>query len=281
MDLRALKDTPPWEWPENTDTRLLELLRDERTSDSDLCLAVELAGDYTVINDALADALLAIIRAHGKSDQIRCTAAISLGPALEHAYDFDDLDDFDDVTISQSEFRRIQESLWKLYLDADVPKDVRRRILEASVRAPEDWHADAIRAAYSSKDEDWRLTAVFGMRHVRGFETQILDALKSDNEDIHFEAVVAAGAWELDSAWPHVADLISLETEKALLLAAIDAVASIRPDEASELLAELGDAEDEDIVAAAEEAAAMAAAMADATRGDEDLDEEDDDEILS
>jgi hypothetical protein len=55
-------------------------------------------------------------------------------------------------------------------MDASVPTDVRRRILEASVRAPQDWHRDAIRAAYASDDDVWRLTAVFCMRSVRGFE---------------------------------------------------------------------------------------------------------------
>jgi hypothetical protein len=49
---------------------------------------------------------------------------------------------------------------------------VRRRVLEASVRAPQDWHQEAIREAYSSGDESWRLTAVFCMRFVRGFKDQ-------------------------------------------------------------------------------------------------------------
>ena len=60
------------------------------------------------------------------------------------------------------------------------------------------------RAAYSSDDEDWKLTAVFAMRSVRGFDGQILEALESENEDIHYEAVCAAGNWELEAAWSHV-----------------------------------------------------------------------------
>ena len=42
-------------------------------------------------------------------------------------------------------------------------------------------------------DEAWRLTAVFCMRFIRGFEEQILEALKSQHPDIHHEAVLAAG----------------------------------------------------------------------------------------
>jgi len=70
----------------------------------------------------------------------------------------------------------IQDTLHRLYLDNSNPKEARRRILEASVRAPENWHHNAINSAYSSGDKDWMLTAVFSMRWVRGFECQILEA---------------------------------------------------------------------------------------------------------
>ena len=144
-------------------------------------------------------------------------------------------------------------------MDADVPQEVRRRILEAAVRAPQDWHQDAIREAYSSADESWRLTAVFCMRFIRGFNDQILEALESENHDIHYEAVCAAGNWEVDAAWSHIAGLVTTEEpDKPLLLAAIDAVASIRPQEAAEILTDLMDSEDEDIAEAILEALAMA-----------------------
>ena len=153
---------------------------------------------------------------------------------------------------------------------------MRRRILEASVRAPQDWHQDAVRAAYSSADEVWRLTAVFCMRFVRGFDEQILEALDSKNPDIHCEAVLAAGNWEVDAAWPHVAALVaSEETDKPLLLAAIAAAASIRPHEAAEILDDLADSDDEDIVAAVDEALAMAGGPS-GEDADDDFDDDDD-----
>jgi hypothetical protein len=158
---------------------------------------------------------------------------------LEHA-DTEAFEDAEDLPISERTFHRIQEALCTLYMDASVPTDVRRRILEASVRAPQDWHRDAIRAAYSSDDDVWRLTAVFCMRSVRGFDAQILEALDSANPDIHYDAVIAAGNWEVDAAWAHVAALVtSRKTDKSLLLAAIDAVASIRPHDAPERPADL------------------------------------------
>jgi len=263
MNLRTLKDTPPWDWPEGTGKALLGILRDDRPSASDLLLATELAGDFTVINDELVDALLSILRSGDTPETVRGAAAISLGPALEHA-DTQDFEDADDLPITERTFHRVQDSLRKLYMDASVPKEVRRRILEASVRAPQNWHQDAVRAAYASDDEAWRLTAVFCMRFVRGFDEQILEALDSRNPDIHYEAVCAAGDWEVDAAWPHITALVtSGKTDKPLLLAAIGAVASIRPHEAAGILHGLTDSDDEDIVDAVFEATAMAGGLSD------------------
>jgi len=176
MNLKILKETPPWEWPEDACNMFLEILEDDQADTHDRILAAELAGDFTVINDELVGALLAVLQRDDEPEILRGTAAISLGPVLEQA-DIDEFDDPDAVPVSQDTFHKIRESLHRLYLDADVPKTVRRRILEASVRAPLDWHQDAVRAAYSSDDEDWKLTAVFSMRWVRGFDNQILEAL--------------------------------------------------------------------------------------------------------
>ena len=270
MELKIFKDIPPWEWPEDADRIFLGVLGDDRTDESDRLLAVELAGDFVVINDDLVDALLAIVHNAKDSESLRARAAISLGPALEYAY-MDGFEDAEDVPISENKFHEIQESLSKLYMDTDVPQEVRRRILEAAVRAPQDWHQDAIREAYSNAEESWRLTAVFCMRFVRGFNDQILEALESENQDIHYEAVCAAGNWEVDASWSHIATLITTEeTDKYLLLAAIEAVATIRPHDAAQLLIGLTESNDEDIAEAAYEAMAMTGAGVD----------EDDDEYL-
>jgi hypothetical protein len=270
MNLQTLYDTPPWDWPEGTAEMFLGILRDDQADGSERLLAAELAGDFTVINDHLADALLSIVRNGDESEELRGKAVISLGPALEHAY-IDGFEDPDDVPISEETFRGIQGSLRGLYMDAGVPKEVRRPILEASVRAPQDWHQGAIRAAYSSGDESWRLTAVFCMRFVRGFNNQILEALQNENEDIHYQAVCAAGNWEVDAAWSHIAGLVTTEeTDKPLLLAAIEAVAGIRPQEATEILLDLTDSDDEDIAEAAYEAMAIAEGLLDDEYDDED-----------
>lgn len=263
MDVKALRDIPPWEWPEGAGKLFLDILRGGQAAKADRLLAAELAGDLTVINDELADVLLSILRSGDEWKKLRGQAAISLGPVLEQA-DMHWFQEADVVPIAERTFHRIQDSLRKLYMDAGVPEEVRRRILEAAVRASRDWHREAVRAAYSSDDEAWRLTAVFCMRFVRGFDEQILEALGSRNSDIHYEAVCAAGAWEVDAAWPHIAALVTSEdTDKPLRLAAIEAVASIRPREAAEILDELSDSDDEDIAEAVSEAMVMAQGLAD------------------
>ena len=258
MDIKILNDIPPWDWPEGTDEVLLGILRDDQADEDDRLLAAELAGDFVVINDELAEALLSILCNGVEPEKLRAKAAISFGPALEHAYT-DEFEEPDDVPISEQTFRRIQEMLRQLYTDAHPPKEVRRRILEASVRAPEDWHQNAVRAAYSSDDEDWKLTAVFCMRFICGFDDQILESLHSSNPDVHYEAVCAAGNWQVDAGWSHIAALVTADsTDKPLLLAAIEAAAGIRPQQAVGILGDLMDSDDEDIADAVYEAMVMA-----------------------
>ena len=269
MDLKALLDTPPWDWPGDAGNIFWRLLLDRRAKESDRLIAAELAGDFTVINDDLADALLMIANSANESEQLRSRAAISLGPALEQA-DTDGFEDPEDVPITEPMFHTIQASLEKLYLDNNTPKEVRRRSFEASVRAPQVWHQAAIEQAYSSGDKEWTLTAVFSMRWVRGFDEQILLALKSSDPEIKYEAVVAAGNWGLDAAWSPIVELLNDGlSPKPLLLAAIGAIGSIRANEAPEILVDLADSDDEEIAQAVVEALAT---------DDSDLDEEDEDD---
>jgi hypothetical protein len=270
MDLKTLLDTPPWDWPEDAGRTFWRILTDPRSKESDRLVAAELAGDFTVINDELADTLVTVASSAREPEPLRAQAAISLGPALEQA-DIDGFEDPDDVPITEHTFLTIQESLEKLYLGKSTPKEVRRRSLEASVRAPQTWHQRAIEQAYSSGDKEWMLTAVFAMRWVRGFDDQILAALKSSDLEIKYQAVVAAGNWGLDAAWSPIVELLSdAHCPKHFLLAAIGAVGSIRPDEAPEILVDLANSDDEEIAEAVEEAVALAGVASDEDDSEED-----------
>jgi hypothetical protein len=260
MKLATLAAIPPWEWPVGTDKKLLEALEDDQATEADRLLAAELAGEISVTDDALVKALLSTVGSPERSDKVRAKAAISLGPVLEET-DIEGFAGDGDPPISEGTFNQARESLRALYLDEGLATQVRRRILEASVRAPQDWHAEAVRAAYASHEDDWKLTAVFCMRFVAGFDEAILEALDSEDLEIRREAVLAAGNWEVKAAWEPIAGhLRSAETEKPLLLAAIEAAVALRPREASELLDDLRASDDEEIVDAIEDALAMAEA---------------------
>jgi hypothetical protein len=274
MDMKTLLETPSWEWPEDADKTILGILRDRGANANDRILAAELAGDLTVMDDELAGALLSIAKHGDESEELRAQAILSLGPALEDTYDA--FDDTDELTISPGMFKKIQESLRKLYLDPTVPEEVRRMTLEASVRAPEEWHHDAVAEAYLNADEDWKLTALFCMGFIGGFEDQILEAINSRNPEIYYQAILAAGEWGLQDAWPQIVSILTgLDPDKSLLLAAIEASVCIRPQEAAEILSELTYSDDEDIVEAAHEAIAMSGVYMD----DDDFFNDDDETI--
>ena len=157
-------------------------MRNRQADESDRLLAAELAGDFTVVNDELADALLSILRSDDEPDALRAQAAISFGPALETADEGTFDGDPEEAPITDDTFIKIKRVLQGLFMDIDVPKEVRRRVLEAAVRAPQDWHRPAISSAYTNSDPEWKLSAVFCMRFVRGFDDQISEAL--DSEDL-------------------------------------------------------------------------------------------------
>jgi len=280
LNLNDLNEIPPWEWPEDADSMVLTVLKDRKAIEKDRLLAAELAGDLVILGEEVGNALLDIIQSNEEAAELRSSAAIALGPGLEEA-EFGDYSDPDDApAFSESFLQKIQRTFHTLYIDHRVEKDVRRSILEASVRNPQDWHTPAIQDAYAKDDMDWRLTAVFCMRFVKGFEKEILAALNSADPRIHYNAIEAAGNWELDAAWLHIARLVTApETEKSLLLAAIWAAASIRPHE-SDIIEPLVDSYDEDISEAAMDALTEAG-FAEEWESEEDEDycfEEDQDE---
>lgn len=269
MDIKRLLDIPAWEWPEDAGEMLLKVLRDEHADASQRMLAAELSGDCVVLNDEIARELLSIALDGREPEQLRSQAAISLSPALEEAY-VSEYDDPDETAISQPVFNEINEALQRLYLDAGTPDEIRRRVLEVSAHAPQDWHHDAVLDVYSSDSQKWKLTAVFCMRFIRGFDDQIIESLENVDPDIHYQAVIAAGHRATLGAWLHIAKLLtSKTTEKDLLLAAIEASPNIKPGEAAEILSDLADSDDEDISEAAYDAMIMADNFSD------DLDNED------
>jgi len=256
MNIQILNDTAPWEWPEDAGETISKVLLDKNAPASDRLLAAELAGDIVVMDNDMAPRLLSIVKDTSESEELRSKAAVSFGAGLEYAemMDFDDYGGEGDI-LTEEIFNEIQETFRNLYYDTNTPKLVRRRILEGSVRAPMDWHKEAVEEAYSNDDIEWRLTAVFCMGYIKGFEDKILESLKSENPDIHYEAVQSTGNWGIKEAWPYIKELLlRQDIDKWLLIAAIQAAATVNPEESVEILMDFEDSEDEDIADAAEDA---------------------------
>jgi HEAT repeat protein len=259
MKFHDLESIPTWEWPPDAAEIILEVLQDRRAVPTDRLSASQLAGDIVVIDDRLANALLHILVDGNETETLRAQAAISFGPVLELTDDeVEELDEWDKEMgpdVSPAVVQKIRQTLHQVFLDALAPKLVRRRALEGSIRSPQEWHKGAVRTAYADADADWRLTAVFCMEFIGGFESEILESLDSPDKDVRFHAVVAAGNWQVEEAWEHVARLTSAgTTDKDLLLAAIEAVANIRPHKARAILGPLLESDDEEIYGAVNEA---------------------------
>ena len=259
--LKTLLDTDPWEWPDDAADLLVATLRDAKASAADKETAAQLASELTSVNPdgAVVEQLLATLTSAGETEAVRAAAAIAFGPVLDLCDTEGYEDDFADPPLTRPVFEKVQSTLRAVHADETAPKLVRRRVLEAAVRAPQDWHPDAVRAAYLSQDAEWKLTAVFCMQFIRGFDASILEALGSADEAVRSHAVSAAGNWKVESAWSHVSALLhAATTSKDLLLAAIEAVGNLRPEKAADELEHLEDSDDEDIAAAVEEALTLA-----------------------
>lgn len=220
MDVKTLKDVPPWKWPKKAGNTFLKILRNPGADPVDRLVAADLAGDFAVINDKLAGVLLDILRNGNEPEKLRIRSAVSLGPVLEysHTYGFGS----DEGSISPEMTERIKENFRNLYEDTTAPREVRRRVLEVSVRAPQEWHAEAVRTARLSEDADYQLTAVFCMGFIPGFDNEIMEAMESDNPVIRNEAVKAAGKWQVETDWLDIdCPLISGEDDNPLLRSTI------------------------------------------------------------
>lgn len=250
LTLGHLLGMPSWEWPEDATELVLHGLR---SPDPEEVLAATSAAVH-VMDDTVAMACLDLIEQVDGSPEIRARAALALGPALEDG-DVMGFEEAADAMLSQVVWSQVQSTCKRVYHDAITPKYVRRKVLEAAVRARAAWHEAAIRAAYQSTDEDWKVTAVFCMGFVTGFEEEILSSLESDVGAVRFEAIRAAGIRELADAGVYILEVASNPSEPVdLRVEAVEALAHINPPSTYEVLEELAHGRIPELSDAAEEA---------------------------
>ncbi len=252
MDIDKLYEISPSQWPDDAASKIRDMLSDKEASRKERLTAAKLAAEEKVLNDEMADVLLDILHDDEESEELRCIAVEAFGPALQ----FNGINGFYESQqqfFSEKKFYEIKKTLRDFYYDIKLPKTLRRRILEADVCSPMQWHKNAIKRAYESDDEEWILSAIFGMGYVKGYKKQILESLESSNPEIVYEAVCAAGNAGVKEAWPVIKDILSSPQEDNMLLrSAISAAPFINNAEAEEFLTQLLENEDEDIAEAAE-----------------------------
>lgn len=234
------------------------------------------------MDDEVARAFLDVASSDAE-EHIRADTIVGLGPIIDEAgIDFDDEDDSEFALdpelgppISREMFETIVREVRGLYEDEAQPKLVRRRAFEVLVRDPQPWLTAEIRKHSASDDPEWKVSGIFGMGYVTGFEREIAVAVQSESGKLLFEAVRAAGSMEVAAAAKRIRELAtSPNTELDLRLAAIDALPHVDHD-SFDLLERLSHSDDEEVAAAAE--AALEELSFD-DEDDEDFDDEDDEE---
>lgn len=230
-----------------------------------------------IMDDEVARGFLDIVSSDA-DEEIVADAIVGLGPIIEEAgIDFDEemepeLEAFSDPGISRETFDTILREIREVYDDPKRPALVRRRAFEVLVRNPQDWQAAEIRKHFASDDPKWKLTAVFGMGNVRGFAKEIAAVVNSAEGDLLFEAVRAAGSWEVTAAAKRIRDLAAYSDDVDLRIAAIEALPNVDPS-SEEILLELTHSDDEEVAEAAREALDLS--FRDEDDEDDDEDEED------
>jgi hypothetical protein len=240
------------------------------------------------MDDDIARAYLDIA-ASDAGEEVRGDVIVGLGPIIEEAGMDYDVEDFELAPefgpgITRETFESIVRELRGIYEDEAQPKLVRRRALEVLVRDPQEWQSAEIRRLFASGDEQWKLTAIFAMGHVEGFESEIAAIVGSEKGLLLYEAVRAAGRMEVRAAATRIREIaVSESAETELRLVAIEALPGVDPD-CEEVLQELMESEDEEIAVAAEDALdelALDLSLDDSEFDDDELDldaDEDEDE---
>ncbi|MEO8594706.1 MAG: hypothetical protein ABI759_15420 [Candidatus Solibacter sp.] len=273
----SLAVTEPWQWPSDIAHKFRAVLRDRQAEPAVRLIVADIAGETPDMTPGLASTLLDVAADNSETEELRAKAAIALGPTLELVNWA--LGDPEDMPVPDKTYVKIARTLERIYANPNDPKLVRRRVLEAAVRGPlEDWHEEAVRTAYASEDIEWKVTAVFCMDYVKGFDQAILESLQSPDEDVLFHALQAAGTWELDAAWPTLLRIAQDESaDKKLRMEAMAGLSYVRPAESLEILDGLQAHSDSELAEAAEAAWSEANYRIANPPDDEDLDEEDDD----
>ena len=110
--------------------------------------------------------------------------------------------------LNAADKKRVEEALLRAIDDSNAVV-LQRRALEAVSYSSREEVNPLILAAYEKIEKEWKITALFSMGRSanRQWEKIILHNLDSDEPDIQFEAIGAAGEMYLESALPKLIEI--------------------------------------------------------------------------
>jgi hypothetical protein len=245
--LAALEGTDLVEWSDETVELVLASLRSDDAADRKI--AASLA--WRVAGHRVGRELLRLFR-EDSDNEVRASAAIGMGPMLEEI-DMMLGDDDDDEPIEEGLFEDVQRALREVHEDPREPELVRRRALEAAVRAPEAWMEGAAREALASADPLWRMTGVFAAGHVGGLDSAVVASLHDAEAGVRIEAVRAVANLGLEDAAGQIGEwATSDEVDRDLRLECIVALAELPGDDVAAILEAMSLDDDDEIAAFAQ-----------------------------
>ena len=158
--------------------------------------AIRLLSEY---DDAdMIDPMLDIL-ANDADEEVQAMAATMLGNYV-YLGELEELSEADKV--------RVEDALLHM-IDESVAVILQRRALEAVSFSSREEVAPLILAAYEKVEKDWKVTALFSMGRSANqqWAPYILRNLESDEPDILFEAIQAAGEMYLEAALPKISQI--------------------------------------------------------------------------
>lgn len=193
----------------------------------------------------LIDPLIGLLRGDAVED-VRALAAESLGRFMLMG----ELD-----KISQRRRDQVYSALMQTLLTEPESSPVYARALESLAFVSNEEIEYRIRAAYASEDEDLRVSAIAAMGRSAdpAYEDIVRAELKSENGDMRAEAALAAGELEMADAVPILGKMID-DPMPFVAVSAVTALGMIGTKPARAHLERALKSDDEDVVAAAEEA---------------------------
>ncbi|HEX3053429.1 MAG TPA: HEAT repeat domain-containing protein [Aggregatilineaceae bacterium] len=258
---RALWPTMSDERRENLITRLVETAETNFDLDFSTILYMALDDAAAGVRRAAVDGImedspirvierLLVMAQSDSSNEVRAAALQTLGTFIL-------LGEFGKLPDTLND--RLQEAVLAIHSNPKEPLDVRRRALEAISNCGREGVLDLIRTAYYTRDMAMRVSAVYAMGRSCDdvWAPQVIEELSSDNAEMRYEAVRAAGELELKRALPRLVEL-AYDEDREIQEAAVWSLGEIGGKAALNALERLADLaeerEDDDLAEAVHEA---------------------------